>query len=470
MTRAVVIGSGPNGLAAAVTLARAGVAVTVFEAESRIGGGTRSSELTRPGLVHDDCAAFHPMAVASPFVRSLNLDRYGLRWRWAPVELAHPLDGGRAGVLTRSVPETAARLGPDGRAWRRIFEPLTERFDALTAEILRPVLHAPRHPFVLARFGLRALLPATTLARRFTTPEARALFAGVAAHQMHPLDRPLTSSIGLALTTAAHAVGWPVAEGGSQAIANAFAGLLAELGGTVETGVPVTSLKDVPDADIVMLDVAPAAAADIVGDRMPDRVARAYRRYRHGPGAAKLDLAVEGGIPWTNEFCRQAGTLHLGGDLEEIAAGERAIAAGDQPERPFVLVGQQYLADPTRSSGDLHPVWTYAHVPAGYEGDVSEAIVAQIERFAPGVRDRIRARFVRSAPDLAAYNRNYVGGDIATGANHATQIVLRPRPALDPYATGVAGVYLCSAATPPGAGAHGMCGHQAARSALRSLR
>jgi phytoene dehydrogenase-like protein len=469
-TRAVVVGSGPNGLAAAVALARAGVSVTVFEAESRIGGGARSSELTLPGLVHDDCSAFHPMVVVSPFMRSLHLDRYGLRWRWAPVELAHPLDGGRAAVLTRSVTETAERLGADGRAWRRIFQPLADRFDVLAGEILRPVVHAPRHPFTLARFGLRALQPATMVARRFTTPEARALFGGVAAHQLHPLEHPLTSSVGLALTTAAHAVGWPVAEGGTQAIANALVEVLRELGGTVETGVAVTSLKELTDADIVMLDVAPAAAADIIGDRLPDRVARAYRRFRRGPGAAKLDLAIEGGIPWTDERCGQAGTLHLGGDLEEIVEGERAIAAGRMPERPFVLVGQQYVADPTRSSGDLHPVWTYAHVPAGHDGDVSEAIIAQIERFAPGVRDRIRAHFVRSTSDLAGYNRNYVGGDIATGANDAKQLVLRPRPALDPYRTGVAGVYLCSAATPPGAGAHGMCGFHAARSALRALR
>ena len=467
MTRAVVVGSGPNGLAAAVTLARAGVEVTVLEAADRIGGGTRSSELTLPGLLHDDCSAFHPTAAASPFLRSLELERYGLRWRWAPVELAHPLDGGRAALLTRSLPETAQRLGPDGRAWRRLFGPLVRGFDTLAGEILGPVVHAPRHPVALARFGVNALLPATVLARRFSTVEARALFAGVAAHVMRPLRSPLTASIGLVLTAAAHAYGWPVAEGGSQSIANALAALLREHGGTIETGAPVTSL---PKADIVMLDVAPAAAAGIIGDRLPARVARAYRRYRHGPGVVKLDLAVEGGIPWADERCRQAGTVHLGGDLHEIVETERAVAAGRPPERPFVLVGQQYVADPTRSSGDVHPVWTYAHVPAGYTGDATQAILAQIERFAPGVRARIRGRFVRTPADMTAYNANYVGGDIATGANDPWQIVMRPRLGFDPYRTGVDGVYLCSAATPPGAGAHGMCGFHAARSALRAHR
>jgi len=470
VTRAVVVGSGPNGLAAAVTLARAGISVTVLETAQRLGGGARSSELTLPGLVHDDCSAIHPMGVASPFLRSLDLEKYGLRWRWAPIDLAHPLDGGRAGVLTRSLDETVEHLGRDGPAWRRLFEPLATGFDALAGEVFRPVLHLPRHPLALARFGLRALQPATVLARRFDTDEARALFGGVAAHVMQPLRRPLTASIGLVLIAAAHAYGWPVAEGGSQAIVNALAALLRDLGGTVATGVTVRSLDEVDGADVIMLDVAPAAAADIIGDRLPGRVARAYRRYRHGPGAVKLDLAVEGGIPWTNEACRRAGTVHLGGRLEEMADVEQATARGRMPERPFVLIGQQYVADNTRSVDDVHPVWTYAHVPAGYRGDVEEAIIAQIERFAPGVRDRIRGRFLRSTADLARYNPNYVGGDIANGANDVTQLALRrPRIAFDPYRTGVDGVYLCSAATPPGAGVHGMCGFHAASSALRAL-
>jgi phytoene dehydrogenase-like protein len=469
VTTAVVVGSGPNGLAAAVTLARAGLDVTVLEAADRIGGGTRSSELTLPGLLHDDCSAFHPMGVASPFFTSLDLAAHGLRWLWPPIQLAHPLAGGRAAVLLRSVDETAARLGADGPAWRRLFAPLAGGFDALATEILRPVAHVPRHPLRLAGFGLRAVLPATALARRWRTDEARALFAGVAAHLVHPLHSPLSASVGLALTAAGHAHGWPVAEGGSQAISAALAGVLRDLGGTIETGRPVTSLADLPRTRVVMLDVSPRAAAGILGDRLPARVARAYRRYRYGPGAFKLDLAVEDGIPWANEEVGRAGTVHLGGTLEEIVRAEREVHAGRLPERPFVLVGQQDTADPGRAAGRLRPVWTYAHVPAGYDGDATDVIIDHIERYAPGVRDRIRATFTRSPADLAGYNRNYVGGDIATGANDPVQVLLRPRASLAPYATGVPGVYLCSAATPPGAGVHGMCGHYAARAALTAL-
>jgi phytoene dehydrogenase-like protein len=467
---AAVVGSGPNGLAAAVTLARAGLDVTVLEAADRVGGGARTSELTLPGLLHDDCSAFHPLGAASPVLNTPDLARHGLRWRWPPVQLAHPLDDGRTAVLLRSVDDTADRLGVDGPAWRRLFGPLAGGFEAITAEILRPVAHLPRHPLRLAGFGLRAVRPAIAVARRWRTEEARALFAGSAAHLMQPLHRPLSAAIGLALTAAGHVHGWPVAEGGSQAISNALAGLLRELGGMIVTGRTVTSLADVAPARIVLLDVAPGAAADIIGDSLPSRTARAYRRYRHGPAVFKVDLAVEGGIPWANKECATAGTVHLGGTLEEIVRTEREIAAGRLPERPFVLVGQQYVADPGRAAGDLCPVWTYAHVPAGYRGDATEAILGQLDRYAPGVRDRIRATFHRSATDLEAYNPNYVGGDIATGANTPTQVLMRPRPALSPYATGVPGVYLCSAATPPGAGVHGMCGHYAARAALAALR
>jgi phytoene dehydrogenase-like protein len=469
VTEAVVVGSGPNGLAAAVTLAQAGVRVTVIEADDRIGGGTRSAELTLPGLLHDECSAFHPFGMASPYLRSLDLEAHGLRWAWPPLDLAHPLDDGSAGVLSRDMATTVASLGPDGPSWRRLFSPLVADFDAIAAEVLQPVAHLPRHPLPLVRFGLSAIQPATLLARRWRGERAKGLFGGSAAHQLHPLTGPFSAALGVTLSAAGHAYGWPVAVGGSRAITDALAGLLRAHGGTIETGVEVHSLAELKPAEIVLLDVAPGAAATIIGDRLPPRVARAYRRWRHGPSAYKLDLAVEGGIPWTNEQCRSAGTVHLGGTLAEMAATEQEVADGRMPRRPFVLIGQQYLADPGRSAGDLHPVWAYAHVPHGYTGDAQAAILDQIERFAPGTRERIRAQVVRTPADFAATNPNYVGGDIGTGANDPRQLLLRPRISVRPYWTGVPGVYLCSAATPPGAGVHGMCGHLAARSALRLL-
>jgi phytoene dehydrogenase-like protein len=463
LSEAIVVGSGPNGLASAVALAREGLAVTVLEAEDRIGGGTRSGELTVPGLVHDVCSAVHPMAVASPFLESLDLGRHGLEWRWPEVDCAHPLDDGTAGVMLRSVEETARGLGPDGSAWRRVFERPARSLDVLMEDMFQPFLHVPRHPLRLVNFGLRASLPATGLARAFKTPGARALFGGVAAHAISPLGRPMSSSVGMALITACHRYGWPVARGGSQAIADALAAELRGRGGTIETGVRVTEL---PDAEVVVLDLAPIRVAEIAGNRLPARVARAYRRYKHGPGAFKVDFAVEGGVPWTNDDCRRAGTVHCGGTFEEIASAERDVNRGRMPERPFVLVSQQYLADPERSNGDVHPVWSYAHVPHGYRGDVEDALIDQIERFAPGFRERIVATSVRSPSDLESANANYIGGDIITGANTPVQVLVRPRPSSDPYSTGIPGVFICSAATPPGAGAHGMNGFNAARSAL----
>jgi phytoene dehydrogenase-like protein len=469
LSDAIVVGSGPNGLACAVELARNGVSVTVLEAEETIGGGTRSSELTVPGLLHDDCSATHPMAAGSPFLNSLDLARHGLEWLWPEVDLAHPLDDGSAGVMVRSIDRTARGLGEDGNAWKRLFGPSSAHFEALLEDILAPIIHVPRHPVRLARFGIPAAAPATLLARSWKTPQARALFGGVAAHAFAPLNRPLSSSVGCALIDACHAFGWPVARGGSRAITDALASVLLENGGTIETGRRVASLAELGDADVVVLDLAPGAAAEIAGERLPARVARSYRRYRHGPGAFKVDLAVEGGVPWVNDSCRRAGTVHVAGTFEEIAVAERAINRGSMPERPFMLVGQQYLADPGRSEGDLHPVWIYAHVPSGYGGDATESVLGHIERFAPGFRERIVASSVRSPADLAAYNSNYVGGDIITGANTPVQVLIRPRLALDPYSTGIDGVYICSAATPPGAGAHGMNGYNAARSALRHL-
>ncbi|HSX68247.1 NAD(P)/FAD-dependent oxidoreductase [Nocardioides sp.] len=469
MTRAVVVGSGPNGLAAALTLAAAGVRVRVIEAADTLGGGTRSAELTLPGLVHDECAGFHPFALGSAFAERFDLAGAGLTWRWAAAEMAHPLEDRRGAAVYRSVANTAAGLGDAGRAWTRIFGPLTERFGTISQEFLQPMLHVPHHPVHLARFGMYSGVPASLLARRFPTPEAQALFAGVAAHSFRPLGGVASSAIGVALTTAAHAYGWPVAQGGSGAIRDAILRRCAEHGVAFETGRRVGSLDELGDPDLVMLDTSPRAAAAIIGDRLPGRVRRAYSRYRHGPGAFKVDFAVEGGVPWTHEASRTAGTVHLGGSLAETAAAAREVAAGRMPERPFLLVGQQYVADPTRSVGDVHPLYAYAHVPAGYTGDATDAIIARIEQFAPGFRDRIRATYVRSTTAMSAHNENYVGGDIVTGSNDPLQLVFRPRVAANPYATGIAGVHLCSAATPPGAGVHGMCGYNAATRALARL-
>lgn len=469
MTQAVVVGSGPNGLAAAVTLAAAGVDVRVLEAAATIGGGTRSGEYTGVGVLHDECSGFHPLSVDSAFANQFDLSRHGLRWRWPEVQYAHPLDGGRGAAVRQSVPETAATLGQDGRPWQRVFGPLADRFGDITEDFTRPMLHVPAHPIKLARFGAYAAMPASMLARRWSTDEGRALFGGVAAHAFRPFGGPMSSAIGVALGTAAHTYGWPVAEGGSAAITTAMASLLSELGGTIETGARVTSLDELGSPDIVMLDTAPAAAARIIGSRLPGRVARAFGKYQHGPGAFQVAFAVDGGIPWTHSDSRLAGTVHVAGSYAEVAQGERDVHRGRMPERPFVLLGQQYLADPGRSAGSIHPVDAYAHVPAGFTGDATAAIEAQIERFAPGFRDRIVARHVRSTAQIESDNANYVGGDIITGANAALRLVFRPRIALDPYSTGVPGVYLCSAATPPGAGAHGMCGLNAAESALRPI-
>jgi len=474
MTTAVVVGSGPNGLAAAVRLAQAGLEVTVLEAAETVGGGTRSSERTLPGLLHDECAGFHPMGVASPYLASLDLERHGLRWRWPELDLAHPLDDGRAGIVTRDAETTGRSLGADAERWARLFAPALGDFDGLMQEVLGPVLHLPRRPVTLGRFGLRALPPATTTVRRFGDEPARALFAGMAAHAFGRLDRPLTSSVGLLLAASAQAVGWPVAEGGSAAIPRALVAELEAHGGRVLTGIRVTSLGQLRDLtgrapDVVMLDTSARDAVTILGDRLPGRVRRALLRFRYGPAAFKVDLAVEGEIPWTNPDCGRAGTVHLGGSAAEIADAERRTVRGELAERPFVLLGQQWLADPGRSRDGLNPVYAYAHVPHGYPGDATEVVIGQIERFAPGFRDRIRAVATRGPAELEAHNANYVGGDISAGANTGRQILFRPRFAASPYALGVPGVYLCSSATPPGGGVHGMAGFHAAETALCRL-
>ena len=469
MTTATVVGSGPNGLAAAVTLAQQGVRVTVIEAQDRIGGGLRSSnDLTVPGLLHDDCAAFHPMAAGSSFLKSLPLAEHGLTWLYPEIDAAHPVDGGDAGFLRRSVTATAKGLGADGRRWASLFGPLSEGYDQLAGDVLRPLLSGiPHHPLLVARLGVNTLLPAMVTARRFSSPTTRALFGGVAAHAMRPLTDLLSGAIGTMIIAAGHRYGWPVAAGGSQSIATALAAVLEGYGGRFETGRRVTSLAELGTPDIVMLDLEPGAAADVIGDALPARVARAYRSFRRAPGAFKVDLAVQGGIPWTNPEVARAGTVHLGGSLEEIRVLERDVQRGIMPENPFVLVGQQYVADPSRSVGDVHPVYAYAHVPNGYTGDATEAILRQFERFAPGTRERVLAVHSRGTVAIEEHDANMVGGDIITGQNDLLYTVSKPILSSDPYRTGVAGVYLCSAATPPGAGGHGLSGHNAALSALR---
>ncbi|MER6901855.1 NAD(P)/FAD-dependent oxidoreductase, partial [Amycolatopsis sp. NPDC000740] len=462
--------SGPNGLAAAAVLARAGVDVTVLEAADEIGGGARTYEAIVPGLLHDHCSATHPMAVGSPVLTGLGLDRYGLRWRLPEIDCAHPLDDSTAGVLRRSVSATAAGLGPDERRWSALFSASAQNYDALSEDILGPLLRVPKHPLLLGRFGLPTVAPATVLARYFRTEQARALWLGVAAHAFRPLDRPLSSAIGLGILTAGHRHGWAVAEGGSRAISDALAALVADFGGKIETGVRVQAVSQLPRADVVVWDVGPRALASVLGDRLPPRIRRAYERFRYGPGAFKVDFAVQDGIPWRSPEARAAGTVHLGGSAAEVASGEREVHNGRMPDRPFVLLGQQYLADPSRSVGDVHPVWAYAHVPHGYSGDATEAITAQIERFAPGFRERVIGSVTTSSAEFAAGNPNFVGGNILTGAKDVRQLVFGPRATLQPYDVGVPGHFVCSAATPPGPGAHGMCGSHAAARALRYLR
>ncbi|WP_051175648.1 phytoene desaturase family protein [Nocardia exalbida] len=469
MTTAIVVGSGPNGLAAAVTLARHGVEVTVLEGAATIGGGTRSGELTLPGLLHDHCAMAHPMAVGSPFLTGIDAARYGLEWAWPEIDCVHPLDDGTAAVLYRSVEDTAAGLGHDGSIWRRLFAGPSAAYELLVTDFMQPLLRIPSHPLRLARFGIPTLIPAAVLGRLFRTEQGRALFAGNMAHGWQPQHRMLSAAIGLGITTAGHRYGWPVAVGGSRAIADAMAAALRELGGKIETGLWVESLDQLPPADLVMFDLAPAAIADIAGDRLPSRVSRAYRRFRHGPAAYKVSLAVEGGIPWTHPHAHKAGSLHICGSAADVVRAEHAIHRGRLPDRPFIVVGQQYLADPTRSRGNVHPIDLYAHVPQGYSGNATDVLLDAVERYAPGFRDRIVAITVVGPAAMQGYNPNYVAGDILTGDKNIRQLLLGgPRITLRPYHIADR-MFICSAAVPPGPGAHGMSGYNAASAAIRKF-
>lgn len=464
---AVIVGAGPNGLAAAITLARAGRSVLVIEGKETVGGGTRSCELTLPGFVHDICSAIHPLGVASPFFRDLPLADYGLAWVFPPAALAHPLDDGTAILVERSVAATAAQLGPDAGAYRRLLGALAADWRHVLAEMLGP-LRFPRHPLSMVRFGLPALLPAASLARTlFRGERARALFAGMAAHAMLPLTWPGTAAFGLMLGALAHAVGWPMARGGSQAIADALAAHLRRLGGEIVTGRPITAISDLPPAAAVLFDVTPRQLEQIAGGRLPDAYRRKLRGYRYGPGVFKVDYALDSPAPWRAAACLQAGTVHIGGTLDEIAVAEAAIWRGEHPERPYVLFVQQTPFDPTRAPVGQHTAWAYCHVPHGSTMDMTARIEAQIERFAPGFRDRILARSTRHAAAMEAYNPNYIGGDINGGVQDLRQLFTRPVARLDPYTTPVKGLYLCSSSTPPGGGVHGMCGYWAAQSALR---
>ena len=463
---AVVVGSGPNGLAAAVRLAEAGCSVVVLEGAAEIGGGTRSAELTLPGFVHDVCAAIHALGVAAPALAPDRLAQYGLRWMYPEVPLAHPLDGGRAAVLHRSIDETAAGLGADGPAWKRLMQPLLDDWPLILPQLLGPLLSVPRHPIAMGRFGVRALQPATWFTRRFHGEEAAALLGGCAAHAMLPLNRPFTAGFALTLALAAHANGWPVAAGGSQSVADALAARLHALGGDVRTGVMVRSMADLPSHRVVLFDTNPAQLASIAGGALPARYRARLHRFRHGPGAFKIDYALDAAVPWENDACRRAGTVHVIGTFDELRTAEADVAAGRMPARPLVLAVQQSLFDPTRAPAGKHTLWAYAHVPHGYAGDATEAIERQIERFAPGFADIVLARRVASPQVLQAYNPNYVGGDIAGGAHNGLQLAFRPTIAARPYVTPDPSLFLCSASAPPGAGVHGMCGWHAAGRAL----
>jgi phytoene dehydrogenase-like protein len=466
---AVVVGSGPNGLAAAIVLARAGLGTVLREAQPTLGGGLRSAELTLPGYVHDVCSAVHPLALSSPFFGSLALERHGLEWVQPPAPLAHPLDDGSAAILERSIDATAAGLGEGGRDWRALHAPFVARWDALVDDVLAPPVRLPHSPVLMARFGLTALRSATAVARGLGGTRARALFAGNAAHSFLPLESAGTAAFGLLLSVTGHAVGWPIVRGGSQRLADALLACFRSLGGEVHAGAPVEHLDELRSARIVMLDVGPRQLARLAGERLPARYRRALARYRYGAAAFKLDWALDGPVPWTAPECARAATVHLGGTLEEVAASEAAHARGQVHERPFVLFVQPTLFDDSRAPAGRHTAWAYCHVPNGCTLDVTDRIERQVERFAPGFRERILACSALTPAELERRNANYIGGDINGGMMDLRQVLARPVAWPGPYRTPLPGVYICSASTPPGGGVHGMGGYHAARVALARI-
>jgi phytoene dehydrogenase-like protein len=467
---AVVVGSGPNGLAAAIAIARAGRSVHVIEGSDQVGGGSRTSELTLPGFRHDVCSAIHPMGIASPFLRTLPLEAHGLQWVHPDVPLAHPMDDGSAILVLRSLEATADNLGVDAKRYRSLMSPFYENAEALIDGFLAPLLRVPRHPFVMARFGLSGIRPAEKLLHaKFEGERARAMLGGNAAHAMVPLSAPLTGAFALVYNVFAHHVGWPMALGGSQSIADAMVAYLRTLGGTVETGRTVATVDELPSSRVVLFDTSPDALVRIAGSQLPARYVRKLKRFRYGAGVFKIDWALDEPIPWKSSECAHAGCLHLGGTIEEIAASESAVADGKHPDAPWVIVAQQSLFDATRAPSGKHTAWAYAHVPSGSTVDITDTIERQVERFAPGFRDVVAARYTATADQLSRYNPNYIGGDISSGAVSFRQMVGRPVMSMHPHATPNERIFLCSSSTPPGPGVHGMCGYFAAKAALKKL-
>ena len=464
---AVVVGSGPNGLAAGITLAREGLSVLIIEAKETVGGGARTQELTLPGFHHDVCSAIHPLALASPFFRSLNLEAHGLKWVHPPIPLAHPLDDDLAVLLDPSIDVTANGLGEDSGQYSRMIEPLAQDWEKLVYELLKP-LGTPKYPLPLLRFGRHAMRSAVGLAQAcFKGKRARSLFAGNSAHSILPLEQSSSAAFGVMLSILGHAVGWPIAKGGSQAIADALSSCFTSLGGKIQVGVPVSSIDDLPNTQAVLFDITPRQLAVVAGSRLPSKYRKRLEQHRHGPGVFKVDWALTSAIPWTDSNCARAGTLHLGGSLEEITQSERHAWSNAPSDKPFVLLSQPSLFDPSRAPNGKHTAWAYCHVPNGCASDMTDRIEAQVERFAPGFRDSILGKHVMFPADMEKHNPNCIGGDIVGGIQSFQALFIRPLGRWQPYATPVKGLYICSSSMPPGGGVHGMCGHLAAIRALR---